>query len=429
MLAACIAPAAHEWVEISQQHYRKPSHTHTYPAGGTFYPIDEETSGDLRPTFYPAKEDTRHVGDPHTPIDKHDKRPTHEEEEELEENVPYRVYQNHSIAENNWNKDRAGNIKEVDGNAKIKPNITPEFSLEIYGEVTESAPEQGTPDYSNRFKDKEVLSGTIERVPNIGSVKRVQLSNTPVKSPSVANAVSPVRKNDIKPYGSTVPHDFSDEFEIKTDIFKNTLHDAETLENNIKNIYSSTKDTSIWKYEGIDTSTSDPVLLFHKYPQTHHFDNIKRVDNNVRDRGNISKFKNISHVEENRISNNQINKNAVKSLIEPQNKKHEERIQKGTPTIVATNDKKNSVEDIDLEQVTASTNPKNNIPNGQKTKPNVDTSSKSKNEEIKVNTMENVMKFVKVVTDTISKNTKRGVNGKVKYLNELKDTLLSSISK
>ncbi|XP_013190941.1 uncharacterized protein LOC106135245 [Amyelois transitella] len=45
----------------------------------------------------------------------------------------------------------------------------------------------------------------------------------------------------------------------------------------------------------------------------------------------------------------------------------------------------------------------------------------------KVNTMENVLKFMRIVTDTISRNTRRSVGSKVKYLENLEDTIMANI--
>lgn len=47
--------------------------------------------------------------------------------------------------------------------------------------------------------------------------------------------------------------------------------------------------------------------------------------------------------------------------------------------------------------------------------------------EAKENTMENVLKFVKVVADTITRNTRRNINSKLRYLEDLKDTIMVNI--
>ncbi|KAI8424699.1 hypothetical protein MSG28_006654 [Choristoneura fumiferana] len=45
----------------------------------------------------------------------------------------------------------------------------------------------------------------------------------------------------------------------------------------------------------------------------------------------------------------------------------------------------------------------------------------------KDNTMENVLKFVKVVADTITRNTRKSFNSKLRYLEDLKDTIMVNI--
>lgn len=49
--------------------------------------------------------------------------------------------------------------------------------------------------------------------------------------------------------------------------------------------------------------------------------------------------------------------------------------------------------------------------------------------DAKENTMENVLKFVKVVADTITRNTRRNFNSKLRYLEDLKDTIMVNIGK
>ncbi|PZC76789.1 hypothetical protein B5X24_HaOG204106 [Helicoverpa armigera] len=51
----------------------------------------------------------------------------------------------------------------------------------------------------------------------------------------------------------------------------------------------------------------------------------------------------------------------------------------------------------------------------------------TKNEKMKINTMENLIKFMRVVADTISKNSRRSFGGKMQYLHELKDSILANI--
>ncbi|XP_063387720.1 uncharacterized protein LOC134673648 [Cydia fagiglandana] len=47
--------------------------------------------------------------------------------------------------------------------------------------------------------------------------------------------------------------------------------------------------------------------------------------------------------------------------------------------------------------------------------------------DTKPNTMENVLKFAKVVADTITRNTRKSVSSKLRYLEDLKDTIMVNI--
>ncbi|XP_063539415.1 uncharacterized protein LOC134748558 [Cydia strobilella] len=47
--------------------------------------------------------------------------------------------------------------------------------------------------------------------------------------------------------------------------------------------------------------------------------------------------------------------------------------------------------------------------------------------DTKPNTMENVLKFARVVADTITRNTRKSVSSKLRYLEDLKDTIMANI--
>lgn len=91
--------------------------------------------------------------------------------------------------------------------------------------------------------------------------------------------------------------------------------------------------------------------------------------------------------------------------------------------IVETNIKK-----VSDEMVTE--NP-SKVKNGDK-HDNIDAEDRdheSLSSENKPSTMETLMKVLKIVTDTIKRNTRRNVNSKVRYLEDLRDTISRSISK
>lgn len=501
VLAACFAPAAHEWVEISQTHYRKPTRTHQdstikknpaqeEPIGEimrpAFFPAHEKTSTEkvqygfsigektetasdkvrhsflarekmsktnVQQAFFPVHEETTSKSVRHSfPADKKssDKNvqhtiPAHKEtttgirhssrpiapkpsffNKEKDENK--NDYRNQTITEYNWNQHEygGGDIKRYHGNMKLKANITPEFSLDVFGEVTEREPESTT-----RLKNKEVLSATIERVPNKGSIKRVQLSNTPVKSPSLPNSVvSNIQKTNNRRHGvSGLDSDLSDEFDIKHDIFADVQSGLMSSTKQIKQVLSSTKETPLWKYTKKDTSTVWPITITEpgeritKHPQSTSESKLV-PNNNIKDNVNISKLRDDYPVT---VSNHyrpheefkQENKNRIKD----------------PPNFISKNNKNNIPEEIHPEEDKNNVDSNNIINNSHdvnnpsskihKAKP-----TNSENEKVKVvHTMENVMKVLKVVTETISSSSRRGFNGKVKYLQELKETLLRSIGK
>ncbi|KAH9642336.1 hypothetical protein HF086_009700 [Spodoptera exigua] len=420
-----IAHVAAEWVEISQQHYRKPIRTHTHFTSDKVIETEDTT-------------------------------------------IPWN-YNNHSVVEHTWNNNpttsNIGSVNRVQhvetttkANKRIKLDDDDDdlelnvdfrnYDLESSHKSTQLTAEKNKP---NKPK------GAIERVSNLGNIKRVQLSSSPVKSPvihnnggeeiyfnnrhyngsysgsvhSVADELAGKNKpdssnrkiyiNNLKKYNTERIATFSpNEDEGSTLIVeatptRNTDRSKSHFNNQttVRNFYSP-KPTFITETEDFTNYETEQDRFYkivnRESTKVNKKDNIANTSENWRTKLN-SKFTTIKVDKDNENlydHKDDLNANQVFE--------NKEKV-----TTVISSDVKTKPKDADSLPVEANHN-KNEIKHKK-----AGTTTNTTLNENKVNPMENLIKFMRIVADTISKNSRRNFSGKIQYLHELKDTILTNI--
>lgn len=434
-----VAQVCAEWVEISQQHYRKPTRIHS-----PFVTRDKVT--------------------------------------DLEETTKPWAYTNRSVTEYNWNKNPAripnsGNVKRVQLiGTTVKPSEKVKFEEELDQDLDsidyELVPNNGPKKITSKVNEDGKQKGTIVKVPNVGNVKRVQLNNSPVKSPAVD--IKEERGNNYDRYKKQ-----TNDLQTEANEFKN----KKTTETYNQRIYVNqlkkhgTERTATFPPYDEDLPFIEEVATFNKKdrkPQYKNYTNVKNVyttkptflteiedSNNYENQKNrfykitASKSSDVtekiniyttegfdnagdivtkSNVKKSKPTKEDTTKNnSYKNVNDFDPESHENKVHpsdnKDKQVILVDNDHKtdmkansaNSKQDPQSENRFQEENFKQNIgvndimPDGAKTNSG------------KVNTMEIVVKFMKVVADTISKNSRRSFGGKMQYLHELKDSILANI--
>ncbi|CAD0204076.1 unnamed protein product [Chrysodeixis includens] len=404
-----VTRAAAEWVEISQHHYRKPVRNHN-------------------PFTTPKAISTEEATKPWS-------------------------YNNRSVTEHNWNKSPSrtpsiGNIKRVQHANTVRTTERillqdEDFNVGTSDNRHHYHPTEAPPELKVKQK------GTIERVPNIGNVKRVQLNETPVKS-------HPIRlKGDG---GKVTTNDMKGQFigdPRKTESKPKGEGNQETF---IRRIYVNKlkKDHIIGRPATLPPENEDEFVadevndfkrMYRNYTSTHLLAPkptfiTESEDFNKYDMHDERLFITPDrHVTEKTLfytteSIEDFSFDAPKTTTP----------KKTTPESFQNFDITTSPETSFENKVYSGNNVNYEPPLGQnheKTKqpenPSEDNNSKvkealknkasnsTKTEKNKVNTIENVLKFMTVVADTISKNSRRSFGGKVSYLQDLKDSILANI--
>lgn len=502
LILLLVARAAAEWVEISQQHYRKPVRfsvlqdgplledvqnptRHTYdnqevpPQNPTKNEFFDQDIKPVRPNPFlsennpgtdPSRNTYIYQDSSQRPIEniyfKKDvlHKPTIDDllkqsGAHLVQNPTRETYLNHSITEHNWNQNihRYNNVRP-NTNTRVTTN-EPIFNDRDQNNQRPNSERNNKPDETRNHDGKnivpdttrlndETVSGKIERVPNIGSVQRVQLANTPVKSPALKNNApekSSNQRNDIQATPKT--DNFSDEMELVKDIFKDSHMEKVSMKpsNNFKHVFSSTEkveqeETLIsQENHGVTTKvpnekTNSPTLNFHRHSFTPKPDFNTDVAHRQQSKDNYSRSKHNSVLE---AAEAPVGNKTIATDNRPANPQEECNTKKDLPSFV-TNEKCTETAKEEVRNNDESDKNQNKLSESLQFEQkhgeaeNKSSSEKGKNSlsssEVKVNTMENILKFMKVIADTISKNARRGANGKITYLNDLKQTLLANIS-
>lgn len=424
-----VAQVKAEWVEITQQHYRKPIRIHS--------PIT-----------------------------------TSEKVIEVEITTKPWTYNNRSVAEYNWNKDPEARPPGI-GNVKRTQHIgtmvkttervkLEEDNLDLHLDFTDY---QLTQNYGPTRATIEIQGkqkGMVERVPHVGNIKRVQLNNSPVKSPTYFKADRDKYSNNQH---EAIQHD--DDYEEANDFKhkKNTEAYRRIYVNKIKNSHGTERTATFPPDNDEDSSFSEEITfnterskqefknhttesefysakpsfisesedfikyktqqnMFYKSTNTSEMTDLINVF--TTERGETVKTivtKTPKHAKSTtaKATNSNFHKNVIDFKTESSENK------------VSRNDKKPAnpiVNEYNAKRKGQNDQPEQDHPNENETKnKNDEVTPNTKTEKNKVNTMENVVKFMRVVADTISKNSRKKFGGKVQYLYELRDSILANIGK
>ncbi|KAJ8723605.1 hypothetical protein PYW07_007585 [Mythimna separata] len=426
-----VTRAAAEWVEISQQHYRKPLKTHS-----VFTTPDKVT--------------------------------------DVEETTKPWTYNNRSVAEYNWNKTPArptnmANIKRVQHTGStVKPERVKEdddLDLHVDFRDYELRPNYGPSRATIELHYKQ--KGMAERVPNVGKIKRVELDNSPVKSPAVnykgdGDKYSNNRHEDI---GYDDHHTEANEYEHK----KNTEAHRRIYVNKVKHHHSTERTATFPPEDDEDnTSVDEEATAMHTERPKQVYKNHTTVRDFYTTKPTfITETEDFTSYEAPRnrfhkiiISGSSEMTEFTTEIIDTEEKTTKMSPKRTKPTNKPTvKSNKNNVHQNDNDfkaeshenRVYVSSNDEkteNPMINEYKTKPKGSNDQPkpeyqsekeifkeikdkaptlSKTEKNKVNTMENVIKFMRVVADTIFKNSRRSFGGKMQYLHELKEFILANI--
>ncbi|KAF9412401.1 hypothetical protein HW555_009070 [Spodoptera exigua] len=395
-----IAHVAAEWVEISQQHYRKPIRTHTHFTSDKVIETEDTT-------------------------------------------IPWN-YNNHSVVEYTWNNNpttsNIGNVNRVQhvetttkANKRLKLDDDDDLELNVdfrnYDPESSHKSTQLTAEINKPDKPK----GTIERVSNLGNIKRVQLNSSPVKSPVIHNKGGEEiyfnNRHDNGAYSGTV-HSVAAELGGKNKpdssnrkIYINNLKKYNTeriatfpqmkMKTTVRNFYSP-KPTFITETEDFTNYETEQDRFYkivnRESTKVNKKDNIANTSENWRTKPN-SKFTTMKVDKDNENLYDHKAELNVNQVFE-----NKEQVTK-----VISSDIKTKPKDADSLPVEANHN-KNEIKHKK-----AETTTNTTLNENKVNPMENLIKFMRIVADTISKNSRRTFSGKIQYLHELKDTILTNI--
>lgn len=415
-----------EWVEISQHHYRKPLRTHS--------------------TFT-----------------------TTEKSKDVEDSTKLWAYSNRTLTEYNWNKNPArpiiGNVKRIQHIAntvratdvvKLEDEDADFDADEVDYEIKPNyGPTRATLDTHDRVKQK----GMIETVSNVGNIKRVQLNSSPVKSPAV------YFKGDREKYSITRHENYhmkGNEFEDKkiTGPIKrkfnlnpqNAGRPGTSIEDEEEGTFVAevnTFDTSSSQRYRNHTSTAKPTFItetedFTTYEsQLNRFQKITNSKSSEATENMNTLTTDIIETDENIVSkqNTKLTESTTETTFDynvHRNVNDFETESFATKVHDAGNKGKQSnvkVQDQDIKANLKNVQLKDDLAKGEKKSEKIkhvtdkegEPTNGTKKEKIKVNTMENLIKFMRVVADTISKNSRRSFGGKMQYLHELKDSILANI--
>ncbi|KAJ8714292.1 hypothetical protein PYW08_007912 [Mythimna loreyi] len=406
-----------EWVEISQQHYRKPIRTHS-------------------PFTTPEK-----VAD-------------------VEDTTKTWTYNNRSVTEYNWNKTPArppniGNIKRVQNvGSTVKPGrVKDEDDLDLHVDFRDY---ELRPNYGpTRAPELHQQIGMAERIPNLGNIKRVDLNNSPVKSPAV-------NYNDRDIYSNNRHEDIRHDHRTEANEHrKNTEAYRRVYINKVKHQHSTERTATFPPVDDEDMSVTEEVTTFNtESPKQVTYKNRTTVRDIYSTKPTfITETEDFTSFE---TPKNRFYKIAIRTekpdvftteIIDTEESTTKNSPKRTKPTITPTvkpnkNKVPQNLTDLKAEShenkvYVSSDDEKTDYPiiNEHKTKPKADyqpeiedskeikekAPTTTKTEKNKVNTMENVIKFMRVVADTISKNSRRSFGGKMQYLHELKEFILAHI--
>lgn len=409
LILLIVTQAVAEWVEISQQHYRKPIHTYSI----------------------------------HNPFTTSDRM-------EVEKTTQSWTH-NKSVSEYGWKKGSKmqpnfenlnrvqlkGATKAVEA-VNIQEHKYPDYNGDEFHLMTNYGVTRSTVEFSNSVKQK----GIVEKVTNIGSVERVSLNNTPIKSPVV----------NIKGDRETVTKNPYEELDINNE---KRLHDPNKVldtksykrriyVNNLRN-QINTEQTNAFPEDGEEIFTTEGQML-RRHPRPELTDDInlrKRLTPGITEKKQIFNTSASNVDESTKIQHNkELHKQSMKESHEIYKSESSNKINESPSNKVPdTKHIKNHIKVINYDQnilkkgdQDGNFGVENEINENIEQKRNRHTNQgaqqvKETESQNKIGNMENMLKIMKVVADTISQNTRRSFGGKMRYLHDLKDTILDNIGK
>lgn len=398
-----VTRAVAEWVEISQHHYRKPIKTHS-------------------PFTTPKAISTEETAKPWN-------------------------YNNHSVTEYNWSKtpsrsSNVANIKRVQhGHAVRTTETTLLQSEDIDLDTSDRRHHHRPTEAPAELKVKQ--KGTIERVPNIGNVKRVQLNESPVKSHPVRvkGDDGNVSTNRMRIYFTDDPRKTEDNFEDKENletlrrIYVNEVKKGHIIE---KTGTFPPKDEDMF----IAEEESDFKRVYRNYTSTNVLSPkptfITETEEFNKFGVNEDRFFKMSHrhvtektflyTTEN-VEDFSLDAPDTETKVTPPPQGSQNSDEPASTEISNENKVSSGLgHRLDHENPKQpDKRPENNKPKADEAKHKV--ANNTKTEKNKINSIENVLKFMTVVAETISKNSRKSFGGKVSYLQDLKDSILATIGK
>lgn len=334
------------------------------------------------------------------------------------------IYSNQTILDNNWknsiHKSHSANIKllKVPASNFHQSSTGGTFTIETI-DTSEGSDEFG-------FNEKMPIInrdyGVIQKVSNLGSVERVQLPKSPVRSPISRYSEATIPSNNPVGFQKVKkiinPFQYKGDNHFETDLIQdkavrlNKIKVGDNVEHRILSTQPKTpSNNNVSRPNTFIRSTLTPPTTtnFKNLHSTNYFKNKQQSNIFITAKGNHDMHKSTINISHDKIIENKASTIPTFDVTnEFENKKDEESAKLNNTNIQNENP----------------TNKLSSIPEEHKSN---NTRDKVFVNETQDNAMENVMKFINVVADTISKNTKRSVESKMRYLEDLKETILANI--
>ncbi|KAJ2938571.1 hypothetical protein O0L34_g13069 [Tuta absoluta] len=359
------------------------------------------------------------------------------------------------------------NMRRVEILRTTKPTLTEEY----HDNDSDSIPFSAKPELireKNNIKNIATTTGvTPYRFPNIGHVKRVHKVNTtrPTSTPK-----SPTKYMPTEPANEEVYPTERIDTPIRKNINEKTfpvntlyIETKATSKNRGQNrIMASPEDVML---EELITDDEKPNIKVHKVasigtvkrvpdPTKTPEANKNKLDRHVPNKPSVTASPEIDFDEDITVEDEYSDHSFVDQSKRPEINPQIERYGPNPYTTVTPNKRAETdkMEDFDYDAkfdtttvnnrkttkkyIKTSSNQHNTRRKETQTKNNTAKNSNRKkhyDEEEeplsnnKSNAMENLIKFLKTVTEIIARNTRRGVHGKVRYLEDLRDTLMANI--
>lgn len=416
-----ISQVGGEWVQISQQHYRKPYRPTQFSTQDKIFELDETTpksnrvyvnqtlpdyNWDKNSDIYPKgiitrvqinnEENAAHYGD-------------------REKSSVKQVLRNSNVNTNPIAVHENGFVGEEENDAYdfkfARPNIynenidRPETTTKLIkhnvNKFQNSQHEFKRPSVIDSGED--VFEDSYHVIPKMGSVKRVQLDSRNVRTPIMK--IQTIKSEEKDPTGN---EGLYNQHEPKSQVPSNKQDRNKTLRDTANN-----KD-HILVQNNTDIITSYNAYEKGKFNQQSESNGTKTIYSATNDLNSKETLK------VNQLTNIRLQEPAFVTKVEEFNDESE---------AVVSNDP--LTDSSELHTGKPSVQPQKGTPeNGNNNNNRYESKSNNTMTNLyKVNTMENVLKFMAVVADTIKSHTRRSVGSKIRYLQNLQDTILANIGK